>query len=159
MPDATSPAISAEAVELAIIGFYDDTSNGLRARMRAALQAAAPALPVTVNGYALGRIVLDLYDAGALHARCTTCSTEQAFAGDEEDPGGPHGPCVALDRVTEWAAGHVKTCPGSRPRLRETTGGPLIGDRRCDNCHQPLREHCTVHLVPCCPGRCPGPNR
>jgi len=39
MPDTGLPA---EAVEAAIAGFYDDASNGLHARMRAALQAAVP---------------------------------------------------------------------------------------------------------------------
>jgi len=66
----------------------------------------------TVNGYALSRIVFDLYDAGALHARCTACGTEQAFDGSEEGLGGLRGAAVALDRVTEWAAGHVKDCRG-----------------------------------------------
>jgi hypothetical protein len=35
-------AIPPEAVTAAIAGFYDDASNGLHARMRAALEAAAP---------------------------------------------------------------------------------------------------------------------
>lgn len=25
----------------------------------------------------------------------------------------------------------------------------------CDNCHQPIDGHCQIHLVPCCPGKCP----
>lgn len=29
-------------------------------------------------------------------------------------------------------------------------------DNRCSNCGQLVRDHCTVHLIPCCPGRCPG---
>jgi len=27
---------------------------------------------------------------------------------------------------------------------------------RCSNCGRPTADHCTVHLIPCCPGRCPG---
>lgn len=26
----------------------------------------------------------------------------------------------------------------------------------CSNCNQPLTEHCKVHLIPCCPGKCEG---
>lgn len=25
----------------------------------------------------------------------------------------------------------------------------------CSNCGAPIAGHCTVHLVPCCPGKCP----
>ncbi|MGH9001911.1 MAG: hypothetical protein ACRDYV_02165 [Acidimicrobiia bacterium] len=25
----------------------------------------------------------------------------------------------------------------------------------CSNCGRPMAEHCWVHLVPCCPGKCP----
>lgn len=25
----------------------------------------------------------------------------------------------------------------------------------CDNCARPMAEHCTVHLIPCCAGKCP----
>jgi hypothetical protein len=27
---------------------------------------------------------------------------------------------------------------------------------RCDNCGELLNAHCHVHLIPCCPGKCPG---
>ena len=26
----------------------------------------------------------------------------------------------------------------------------------CANCRRPTPAHCVVHLLPCCPGRCPG---
>jgi hypothetical protein len=29
----------------------------------------------------------------------------------------------------------------------------------CSNCGWPTAAHCTTHLIPCCPGRCPGPRR
>jgi len=29
----------------------------------------------------------------------------------------------------------------------------------CANCQRPFREHCTKHLVPCCPGHCTGTKR
>jgi hypothetical protein len=35
----------------------------------------------------------------------------------------------------------------------------LIGDRKCENCHKRLFEHCTVHMLPCCPGKCSGVNK
>lgn len=25
----------------------------------------------------------------------------------------------------------------------------------CANCRRDLAEHCWIHLVPCCPGKCP----
>jgi hypothetical protein len=27
---------------------------------------------------------------------------------------------------------------------------------KCANCQCNLAEHCRVHLIPCCPGKCPG---
>lgn len=26
----------------------------------------------------------------------------------------------------------------------------------CSNCKQPFQDHCAVHIIPCCPGKCPG---
>jgi hypothetical protein len=25
----------------------------------------------------------------------------------------------------------------------------------CGNCGEDIADHCSVHLIPCCPGRCP----
>jgi hypothetical protein len=35
---------------------------------------------------------------------------------------------------------------------------PLIGERACRHCQAPLFDHCDHHVVPCCPGKCPGPT-
>jgi hypothetical protein len=29
----------------------------------------------------------------------------------------------------------------------------------CTNCGKPHVVHCSIHLIPCCPGRCAGPAR
>lgn len=29
----------------------------------------------------------------------------------------------------------------------------------CEHCHQGQAAHCKVHVVPCCPGRCPRPPK
>ena len=29
-------------------------------------------------------------------------------------------------------------------------------DSGCANCGKPFKDHCTVHLAPCCPGKCEG---
>lgn len=40
------------------------------------------------------------------------------------------------------------------------TLGPCWGCRashgrpNCDNCGEPLTDHCKRHLIPCCPGKC-----
>lgn len=36
--------------------------------------------------------------------------------------------------------------------------GTSIGALPCSNCRRRLAEHCRIHLVRCCPGRCPGPS-
>lgn len=28
----------------------------------------------------------------------------------------------------------------------------------CVNCNQPSANHCSIHLIPCCPGKCKGPQ-
>jgi hypothetical protein len=30
----------------------------------------------------------------------------------------------------------------------------VIGVGTCSNCGAKMREHCTVHLIACCPGKC-----
>lgn len=35
---------------------------------------------------------------------------------------------------------------------------PMIGERTCGNCRAQLWDHCTLHVLPCCPGLCPGPT-
>lgn len=51
--------------------------------------------------------------------------------------------------------------PSENPRITQARashkpGESLIGDRTCVNCGKPLFQHCDVHLIPCCPGQCPG---
>jgi hypothetical protein len=46
----------------------------------------------------------------------------------------------------------------NRTAVRDGTE-PKIGDRICVNCGQPLWDHCEVHFLPCCPGRCPGEKK
>lgn len=29
----------------------------------------------------------------------------------------------------------------------------------CSNCGNFLDKHCTLHLMPCCPGKCKGANK
>lgn len=29
----------------------------------------------------------------------------------------------------------------------------------CCNCHHPFSEHCAIHVIPCCPGKCLGSAR
>lgn len=37
--------------------------------------------------------------------------------------------------------------------LDERLVAPHVG---CANCLWPISAHCRAHLIPCCPGRCPG---
>lgn len=63
--------------------------------------------------------------------------------------------CVAHRRVVQLRADGVWCHPDG---LVCNAADPAIGARRCANCTRPLWEHCTRHLLPCCPGRCTPPS-
>lgn len=58
----------------------------------------------------------------------------------------------AAERAWVWLDGQAE-------RILQRFTGKVVAtfdpQRRCDNCRQPLTEHCTRHVVPCCPGACP----
>ena len=46
---------------------------------------------------------------------------------------------------------------GARYELdpRQRDDGVWKNTLLCANCRQQLAQHCKVHMIPCCPGKCP----
>ncbi len=48
-------------------------------------------------------------------------------------------------------------CPNGRAHKRQQEQKKVRQSRTdCPNCAQPIIDHCKVHLIPCCPGKCEG---
>lgn len=55
---------------------------------------------------------------------------------------------AARRELAAWRAARVRELMGER-------SDPLL----CGNCGKPVADHCLVHLLPCCPGKCPGTSK
>ena len=60
----------------------------------------------------------------------------------------------------------MKHYPNLAPRFAASCLATVVGTDlypptshffTCANCGASLREHCHVHAIPCCPGKCSGP--
>lgn len=53
----------------------------------------------------------------------------------------------------------VRVKPGSEKggEVRAFAVKPVrLAPPGCSNCGHPIREHCWLHTIPCCPGKCSG---
>lgn len=82
-----------------------------------------------------------------------------------------HAPLACPFPKCYWEASRKRIAPRTLNELRRhlihAHASALILDRAaydhrpgtmgtCDNCGSHIEEHCELHTVPCCPGRCSG---
>ena len=61
----------------------------------------------------------------------------------------------------EFGAEDVMIVRSNQQRMTAVQPGSALDDQRwlkvrCSNCLKPVADHCRIHMMPCCPGRCSG---